>query len=242
MSRDRDTILLLEDDSATRAFLADNLSADGYEVLAAESLRQARRILTGAPCDLALIDLGLPDGDGLALLKWIRSSDGHAGPADADLPVMILSGRAGELERMRGWDGGCDDYVLKPFAYPELRARIAAVLRRGAARRRTGRLRVGELVVDPAARQVTLGGEDVPLAQKEFALLKALASEPGRVFTKEELLRDVWGFRAAGQTRTLDSHACRLRQKLAARGGHFVVNVWGVGYRLVDVAVPAVAA
>ena len=105
-----------------------------------------------------------------------------------------------------------------------------------------GRLRVGELEIDPVAREVRLRGVRVTLSQKEFALLRQLAAEPTRVFTKAELLRDVWGFRAFGATRTLDSHACRLRQKLSARGDRFVVNVWGVGYRLVDGPVGEVAA
>jgi DNA-binding response OmpR family regulator len=242
MTSERDTLVVVEDDDVTRTFLADNLTADGYEVLAAPNARHAMRLLETRSVALVLLDLGLPDTDGLELLGRIRGADGHGGPMDPDVPVVVLSGRGGELERMRGWDRGCDDYVLKPFAYPELRARVAAVLRRGQARRRLGRLRVGSLVIDPTAREATLGGARVALAQKEFALLRTLASEPGRVFTKEELLRDVWGFKAMGTTRTLDSHACRLRQKLAAAGGHFVVNVWGVGYKLVDAPAAEVAA
>ncbi|HYM58993.1 MAG TPA: winged helix-turn-helix domain-containing protein, partial [Solirubrobacteraceae bacterium] len=102
-----------------------------------------------------------------------------------------------------------------------------------------GRLRVGDLEVDPPSREVRLRGDRVELSQKEFALLRTLASHPTRVFTKEELLRDVWGYRSMGTTRTLDSHACRLRHKLGAAGDRFVVNVWGVGYRLIDGPVPA---
>jgi DNA-binding response OmpR family regulator len=108
------------------------------------------------------------------------------------------------------------------------------VLRRTHARENRGRVCVGTLEIDPAARCATVRGQRVDLAAKEFALLRTLASAPTRVFTKEELLRDVWGFRSLGSTRTLDSHACRLRQKLRAHGDAFVVNVWGVGYRLVD--------
>ena len=111
---------------------------------------------------------------------------------------------------------------------------MAALLRRAQERPSQGRLRVGELVLDPVAREVRLRGARVTLSQKEFALLRQLAAEPTRVFTKAELLRDVWGFRALGATRTLDSHACRLRHKLARDGDRFVLNVWGVGYRLVD--------
>jgi DNA-binding response OmpR family regulator len=130
----------------------------------------------------------------------------------------------------------------KPYSYPELRLRIAALLARLERPRRRGRLRIGDLEVDPTGRDVRLGGAPVALAQKEFALLLALAADPTRVFTKEELLRDVWGFHWLGSTRTLDSHACRLRQKLGCQGGRFVFNVWGVGYRLVNGPVDAGAA
>ena len=129
----------------------------------------------------------------------------------------------------------------KPFSYAELRGRIAAILRRTQPRKSLGRLRVGDLEIDPPSREVRLRGRRVELSQKEFALLKALAASPTKVFTKEELLRDVWGFRSMGATRTLDSHACRLRQKLGTTGDRFVVNVWGVGYRLIDGPVEAAA-
>ena len=234
MRTNPDTILVVEDDEATRTFLADNLTADGYELLVAGSTRDARPLLDARAPDLAVVDLTLPDGDGLELVTHIREADGSAAGADPDLPIVIVSGRGGELDRMRGWDRGADDYVVKPFSYPELRSRITAVLRRAHGRRRTGKIVLGPLEIDPAAREVRLSGEVVAVAAKEFALLRALAADPTRVFTKEELLRDVWGFRSLGHTRTLDSHACRLRQKLAARGGHFVINVWGVGYRLLD--------
>ena len=117
---------------------------------------------------------------------------------------------------MRSFERGADDFVAKPFAYGELRLRIAALLRRSRDRRVEGRLRVGELELDPASREVRVRGTRVILSQKEYALLRQLAAEPTRVWTKAELLRDVWGFRALGATRTLDSHACRLRQKLVA--------------------------
>jgi DNA-binding response OmpR family regulator len=114
------------------------------------------------------------------------------------------------------------------------RGRVAALLRRADRRVLRGCLRAGELEVDPPSREVRLHGDRVMLSQKEFALLRTLVGEPTRVFTKEELLRSVWGYRSVGSTRTLDSHACRLRQKLGVRGDRYVVNVWGVGYRLVD--------
>ena len=172
----------------------------------------------------------------------MRAADGVVSPLDPCLPLLVLSGRAGELDRVRGFERGADDFVAKPFSYGELRLRIAAMLRRTGERRGRGKLTVGSLSLDPAARDVRLRGRRIDLSQKEFALLRALMAEPTRVLTKEELLRDVWGFRSLGTTRTLDSHACRLRSKLGADGDRFVVNVWGVGYRLVDGPVPAEAA
>jgi DNA-binding response OmpR family regulator len=227
-------LLLVDDDPTTRSFLADNLLADGYDVVLAETARDALRHLEYKQPDLALLDVGLPDGSGLEVLRRLREADGVASRLDPATPVIVVSGRAGELDRVRGLERGADDYVTKPFSYPELRLRISAVLGRCDRRPASGRLRVGDLEVDPASREVTLRGRRIVLAQKEFALLRALASAPTRVFTKEELLRDVWGFRAMGTTRTVDSHACRLRHKLRAEGDQFVVNVWGVGYRLVD--------
>lgn len=228
------TILVAEDDDATRTFLADNLTADGYELLVADSARHAIRLLETKFPDAAVLDLGLPDGDGLEVIRAVRGSDGVASRIDPNVPILVITGRAGELDRLRGFESGADDYLAKPFSYPELRARVAALLRRSNVRGRAGRIRVGPLEVDPLGREVTIRGERVELSQKEFALLRALVGEPTRVFTKEELLRDVWGFRSLGSTRTLDSHACRLRQKLAVDGDRLVVNVWGVGYRLVD--------
>jgi DNA-binding response OmpR family regulator len=228
------TILVVEDHRATRTFLADNLSADGYDVIEAEGASDARRLLESAFPDLAIVDLGLPDGDGLDLLAQVRAADRIAGRLDPDLPLLVLSGRVNELDRLRGFDRGCDDYMIKPFSYHELSARVRALLRRTRRRPGTGRLRIGSLELDPQSRQVWLRGEPIALSKKEYALLRALAGEPTRVFTREELLRGVWGFRAMGATRTLDSHAFRLRQKLNQAGDRFVINVWGVGYRLVD--------
>lgn len=228
------TILLAEDHSPTRRFLADNLSADGFELLEAQCVSDARQQMERGFPDLAIIDLGLPDCDGLELLQEVREADRIAGGLDPDLPLLVLSGRSSDLDRLRAFDRGCDDYVTKPFSYHELRARINALLRRTRLRPGAGRLKVGPLELDPVTRTVRLREEMVPLSKKEFALLRALATEPTRVFTREELLRGVWGFRAMGATRTLDSHAFRLRRKLNAAGDRFVINVWGVGYRLLD--------
>jgi DNA-binding response OmpR family regulator len=238
-SDDAPVILLVEDDPVLRTFLADNLAADGYRPVVADTVRDGLRELEYRRPDLAIVDLGLPDGSGLELIGRARAADGVASRLDPSVPLMVLSGRSGELDRVRGFERGADDFVAKPFSYTELRLRVAAVLRRTRDRRAAGRLRVGDLELDPASREVTLRGRRVELSQKEFALLRALAAEPTRVLTKEELLRDVWGFKSLGTTRTLDSHACRLRRKLGADGERFVINVWGVGYRLVDGPVSA---
>jgi len=228
------TILVVEDHQTTRKFLADNLSADGYEVIEAEGVSDGRRVLENAFPDLAIVDLGLPDGDGLELLAHVRGADRIAGRLDPDLPLLVLSGRVTELDRLRGFDRGCDDYMIKPFSYHELSVRVRALLRRTRRRPAAARLRVGSLELDPMSRQVWVRGDAIALSKKEYALLRALAGEPTRVFTREELLRGVWGFVALGHTRTLDSHAFRLRQKLNRAGDRFVINVWGVGYRLLD--------
>jgi DNA-binding response OmpR family regulator len=232
------TVLLVEDDRATRVFLADNLDADGYEILEAECADDAARMMSSEFPDLAILDLGLPDGDGLELLRAVRAADRVAGRFDPDLPIIVVSGRTSEIDLLRGFDRGCDDYIVKPFSYPELRARIVALLRRGRRQPVRSRLRAGPLEIDALARRAWLHGQELKLSKKEFALLRALAADPTRVFTREELLRGVWGFRSLGHTRTLDSHASRLRNKLARDGDRYVVNVWGVGYRLVDGALP----
>jgi DNA-binding response OmpR family regulator len=231
---DAATILVVEDDEPTRTFLADNFTADGYELLVADNAADGLAHLETKFPDLALIDLGLPDRCGLDVISRVRASDGVVSRIDPAVPIVVITGRSGELDRLRGFERGCDDYVCKPFSYPELRARVEALLRRSEVRRRPGRTRVGDLEIDAASRVVRLRGAPVALSQKEFALVRTLASEPTRVFTKDELLRSIWGFRTLGSTRTLDSHACRLRHKLGRFGDRFVVNVWGVGYRLVD--------
>jgi DNA-binding response OmpR family regulator len=228
------TILLVEDHPATRRFLVENLAADGFTVLEAESVVDAEALVESAYPDLAIVDLGLPDGDGLELLARVRRSDRIAGRADPDLPLLVLTGRATEIDRLRGFARGADDYLTKPFSYQELLARVRALLRRSVNRPGTRRARIGALEIDAVCRRVWLHGEELALSNKEFGLLRALSADPTRVFTREELLRTVWGFRTLGATRTLDSHAFRLRRKLNRKGDRFLVNVWGVGYRLVD--------
>jgi DNA-binding response OmpR family regulator len=231
---ERTPLLLVEDDDATCSFLADNLSADGFKVATASGAGEGLRAIEVRSPSLVLLDLMLEDGNGLELLDRVRSADGLASRIDPDLPIIVVSARTGEADRVRGFARGADDYVSKPFLYGELLARIRAVLRRAQGRARRGLMRVGELTVDPATRSVRLAGRPVQLSAKEFALLQALAEQPTRVYGKAELLRDVWGYLSMGNTRTLDAHACRLRKKLAPSPRPWVVNVRGVGYRLTE--------
>jgi DNA-binding response OmpR family regulator len=227
------TVVVCEDDPPTLDLLCDHLHADRFEALAAPSAADALRLCHYNDPDLLLLDIRLPDASGLDVLREIRASAGSTGRFDPVLPVIVLSGRSTDVDRVRGFSEGADDYVVKPFHYQEVAARIRAVLRRRDARRE-GPRRVGDLFIDPSRRHVRVGDREVALANKEFTLLRALATDPHRVFTKEELLRDVWGFRSMGRTRTLDSHASRLRRKLDPEAGRYVVNCWGVGYRLLD--------
>ena len=164
------TVVVCEDDEPTRELLCDHLTADRYRVLPAPSASDALRLCGYRQPDLLLLDLGLPDAGGIDVLRVIRRADGRSGRYDPDLPVIVLSGRASEADRLRGFGAGADDYLVKPFHYPELAARVGAVLRRRSGRR-AGPIRVGELVVDPVTRRVRVGSREVRLANKEFALV-----------------------------------------------------------------------
>jgi DNA-binding response OmpR family regulator len=200
------TVLLTEHEPATRGLLERQLRDDGFELA-----------LPGAAPDLVLA------GNDAELERW----RGQA-------PVIVLGPAEAEPdERVRAFRRGCDDYVARPFHYDELVERMRAVLRRAGVTP-ASRIVAGPLTIDRRARLVTLHGTRVELAQKEYELLVHLAKEPERVFTKDELLRDVWGYRTRSRTRTLDAHASRLRRKLRAADpdASFVENQWGVGYRL----------
>ena len=226
-------VVVCEDDEATLELLCDHLAADRYDALPAPSAADALRLCRYKQPDLLLLDLSLPDASGLDVLRTIRESDGAEARFDPRLPVIVLTGFGADDQRVRGIECGADDYLVKPFHYPELRARIGAVLRRHAGRRE-GPRRVGDLVLDPARRRVWVDGRDVALSNKEYSLLRVLISDPIRVFSKQELLEEVWGFRTTARTRTLDSHASRLRRKLDPENSRYVFNCWGVGYRLID--------
>jgi DNA-binding response OmpR family regulator len=223
--------MLADEDQITRAFLQDNLTADGYRVDTADGRNQAiQRLRTTAP-DLIIVDV---NGKTLGLLDWLRGADTTPCAAATDTPVIVLTSDVDELHRVRLLERGGDDVIVKPFSYPELRARIAAVLRRTAPRQPRRVLTAGPVRIDLRDRSVSVNERLVDLSAVEYRLLCQLAAEPTRVFTREELMREVWGYGAGSRTRTLDSHACRLRAKLASDTHRLVINVWGVGLRLID--------
>jgi DNA-binding response OmpR family regulator len=210
-------VLLAEPEEATRSFLERHLAQDGFEVMGVQDGEALELIERMCP-DLVLIG----DPEGLELCRRVRERD-------REVPVILLGSQESDpVDRVRAFDRGCDDYLDRPFHYDELVARIRAVLRR-VAPPESERMVAGELEIDRPTRRVTVGSRRIVLPSKEYALLLKLASDPQRVFTKDELLRDVWGFRSSGRTRTLDSHASRLRRRL---GDGYVRNVWGVGYCL----------
>lgn len=227
------SVLVVEDDRRILAMLVENLRDDRFAPVRAASAEEAMVLLRRSRPDAAVIDVALPGASGLELVTAIRAG-GADEPWDPGMPLLMLSGRCEPHDAIRGIDRGADDYMAKPFHYPELVARLGALLRRARGVTLTEELRVGPIVVDRNARRATLGGRVLDLSAKEFALLAALARDPRRVLTKQELLRDVWDYRGAARTRTVDSHASRLRRKLAALGGgeRYVANVRGVGYRL----------
>jgi DNA-binding response OmpR family regulator len=220
-------LLLAEPEPAIRGYLERQLQSDGFHVLNATFGGEALTLVERTRPDLVLCS---------ELELCARLRRGEPGRTwNRDVPVIVLGPAEGDaVDRVRAFQRGADDYLSRPVVYDELVARIRAVLRRAAPPAQS-RVVIGELTLDLPARVVTVRGEAVHLAGKEFELLAALAAEPHRVFTKEELLRDVWGYRSFTRTRTLDSHVSRLRSKLEREpGDHFVVNVWGVGYKLVD--------
>jgi DNA-binding response OmpR family regulator len=227
------TVLVIDDEPRIVEFLVENLRADDYTVLTASTGGDAIDVLTKARPNVILLDVVLPDMSGYELCRRIRSAHPVTDGWDPDVPIIMISAKVEYTDRVRGLTRGADDYVTKPFHYPELVARIAAVQSRATRVRDRHVHQVRDLVVNTLSRDVTAGGMKVGLSAKEFELLAKLVADPERVFSKAELLETVWGFRSPGRTRTLDSHASRLRQKLAAYSEHeWIVNVWGVGYRL----------
>ena len=221
-------IYVVEDDENIRQLVATALQAFGYQVKAFENAGSGLDALKEATPDLMLFDLMLPDMDGVEAVRRIR-----ADAAYADLPIMILTAKNSELDKVTGLDAGADDYLTKPFGILELKARVQALLRRTSRSRKPAVLTGQDLQVNCDTRDVTRNGEKIDLTFKEFELLKLLMENSERVMTRSELLNLVWGIDFEGETRTLDMHIRTLRQKLGddADNPHYIHTVRGVGYR-----------
>jgi DNA-binding response OmpR family regulator len=229
---DSSTILLVDDEDSVQKLLTYPLERDGFRVVQARDGEQALRLFGDQQVDLVVLDLMLPKVDGLEVCKRLR--------ADSDVPIIMLTARGEELDKVLGLELGADDYITKPFSIREFRSRVRALLRRAAISRDRDReeeaIEAGELRIDPSRRTVELAGEPIQVTFVEFELLRALASEPARVFTREALLRALWGDSAYREPRTIDVHVRHLREKLErdAREPDYIFTVRGVGYRFRD--------
>ncbi len=232
MTAARPLVLIVEDDEVARRAIAENLRARGHEVDEALDVRSALRAWDARRPDVILLDLGLPDLDGAALIRHVRR--------EATTPIIVVSARGREEDRVQALDEGADDYLTKPFGLSELHARMRAVIRRsaGAAADAEGRLKLGPVVMDVLARSVVVAGTPVDLTPREFELLKVLLSQPGRVVTGGRLLRAVWGNAYSDEAHYLHVYVSRIRRKLAAadpsgRAAGLIASEPGVGYRVV---------
>jgi DNA-binding response OmpR family regulator len=220
-------VLIVDDEAIVRDVVSRYLIRDGFTILQAADGESARQILERETPALVVLDVMLPGIDGLTLCRWIRDR--------SDVPVILLTARGEESDRIVGLELGADDYVTKPFSPRELAVRVRAVLRRtAAAPTSAGPVLIGALVIDPRSREVTKDGEGLRLTIKEFDLLWLLASSPNRVFSRDVLMRRVWGYEASIDTGTLTVHVRRLREKIEddpSQPRH-LETVWGAGYRL----------
>ena len=218
-------VLVVEDERAISEPLAEHLVREGFDAQVTATIEDATAAFEASPPDLILLDVMLPDGDGRDLCRRIRAS--------SDVPIIMLTARGEEIDRIVGLELGADDYVVKPFSAGELVARMRAIMRRGRATARKGPIDVGPIHLDPASRTVTKAGEPVELAAKEFDLLHVLMANAGQVVRREEIMDEVWDPHWFGPTKTLDVHISWLRKKLEDRPSEprFITTVRGVGFR-----------
>jgi DNA-binding response OmpR family regulator len=228
LSSKRPTILLVEDERAITEPLAEALEREGFVPEVAGTAAEAMETARGSAPDLVLLDIGLPDGSGLDVCRELRRQ--------TEVPIIMLTARGSEADRVAGLELGADDYIVKPFSAREVMARVRAVLRRAS---KTGDgdgsrpIVIGDLSLDPARHQARLAGEPLELSRKEFELLRVLMDEAGSVITREALLEDVWDMNWFGSTKTLDVHISGLRRKLGddPKEPSYIHTVRGVGFR-----------
>ena len=219
------TILVVEDETSIASFVAAYLRNAGYGVTTAATAQAALIQLASESPALVILDLNLPDGDGVELCRRIRKT--------SDVPILMLTARDEDIDKIIGLEVGADDYMTKPFNPRELVARVKSILRRAAPERRrseSDELRHGELTINAGKREVHVGSEEIRLAPKEFDLLWELLDHRGIVLTRDQLLERVWGYTFAGDTRTVDVHVRQIRRKLGDASP--IVTVWGVGYKV----------
>jgi two-component system phosphate regulon response regulator PhoB len=220
-------ILIIEDEPDIRKTLEYNISREGYKVVCASSLSKGKEHINSSDFSLILLDLMLPDGSGLDLCREIKSDKDKS-----STPIIILTAKDDEVDKVVGFELGADDYVTKPFSVRELILRIKAVLKRGAEKKETLEVQrqFGELIMDIDSHEVFVNNEQIILTALEFRLLRQLVDRRGRVQSRDQLLSDVWGYSSEVSTRTVDTHIKRLREKLGTMG-KYVQTIRGVGYK-----------
>ena len=220
-------ILIIEDEPDIRKTLEYNISREGYKVVSASSLSEGKEQINSSDFSLILLDLMLPDGSGLDLCREIKSDKDKS-----STPIIILTAKDDEVDKVVGFELGADDYVTKPFSVRELILRIKAILKRGESKKETLEVQrqFGELSMDIDSHEVFVNSEQIILTALEFRLLRQLVDRRGRVQSREQLLSDVWGYSAEVTTRTVDTHIKRLREKLGTMG-KYVKTIRGVGYK-----------
>jgi DNA-binding response OmpR family regulator len=224
------TVLVIDDDPAMRAGLTDNLEVEGYRVLTAATLREGKESVLRHKPDLILLDLMLPDGDGVSLCRQLRTQG-------LEQPIIMLTARGEEMDKVLGFEVGADDYVVKPFGLRELLARVRAQLRRKPVTSLAGGpVTVGVALVDFQRHVLTREGAVLEISAKEMELLRHLVSHRGEVVSREDLLTEVWGHQREIATRTVDNFIVRLRKKIEPDPSepHYLITVHGSGYKLVE--------
>ncbi|MBE6751849.1 MAG: response regulator transcription factor [Ruminococcaceae bacterium] len=221
-------ILVADDEQLIRKLINDCLSKEGHEVIEAEDGLQALNIFKkNKDIDMALLDIMMPEIDGWEVCRKIRETSG--------IPVILVSARSQDFDQIMGFESGADDYVTKPFSLTILSKRVDALLKRGASpvqKKESDNITLDSLIINPLAHEVYLDGTAIELTLKEYKILLKLAAHPGRVYTREQLLDEVWGYEYEGDARTVDSHVARLRTKLGDWGVNHIKTIYGTGYKI----------